>query len=143
MIDGTWLSVSDDIPIDRQSVLDDLLDHHNIDHTGLRDARLLAVTARSATGRFCGGLHGFSWGGYCEIRTIFVVEDHRGRGVGRTMMEAAETEAIARGCRQIILSTHRFQAPAFYETLGFRRVAELPDCPIGDSYILMAKRCAG
>ena len=134
------LSVSDVVTVDQQLALDGLLDRHNIERTGIRDARLLCVAAHSADGRFQGGIHGHSWGGYCEIKTIFVAEEQRGRGLGRLMMEAMEAEALRRRCRQVILSTHGFQAPGFYRRLGYSCVAQIDDCPAGDSYRLMVKR---
>jgi len=123
-------------------MLDNLLDAGNIERTGIRDARSLLVMARSHDGVFQGGIHGHTWGGYCEIKTIFVAEGQRRRGVGRRMMEAVQAEAVRRNCRMIILSTHGFQAPGFYEGLGYSCVARIEDCPLGDSYMLMVKRLA-
>lgn len=134
------LTVSDEVTAEQQARLDDLLDNHNIETTGIRDARLLSIEARSADGEFQGGIHGYTWGGYCEIKTIFVAEGQRGQGLGRRMMEAAEAEARSRHCRRIVLSTHGFQAPAFYERLGFSCVGRIDDCPVGDSFLLMVKQ---
>jgi len=137
------ISVSDTLSVEDQHGLDDLLDRHNVEHTGIRDARLLSVTLRSVDGELCAGLHGHTWGGCCEIKTIWVAEDRRRQGVGGRLLEAAENEAARRGCTQIVLTTHSFQAPEFYENRGFCRIASVDDYPKGHSHILMVKRIAG
>jgi len=134
------LHLSDGIPAEEQSSLEAALDDCNMSRTGLHDARLLSVVASDLDGQFLGGLHGYTWGGYCEIKTIFIVAAQRRRGLGRQMIEAAEAEAIQRGCEQVILSTHGFQAPGFYEGLGYQCLAQIPDCPRGSSFLLMGKR---
>lgn len=134
------LHLSDDVTAKEQSRLEAALDDYNMGKTGLRDARLLSISARSPSGHFLGGLQGYTWGGYCEIRTIFIVAAQRRQGIGRRMIETAEAEAIRRDCRQIILSTHGFQAPGFYEGLGYDCLAQIPDCPSGSCFLLMRKR---
>jgi ribosomal protein S18 acetylase RimI-like enzyme len=54
-------------------------------------------------------------------------------------MMAAEREATRRGCVQIVLSTHSFQAPEFYESLGYIRLAAIPNYPKGHENILYIK----
>jgi ribosomal protein S18 acetylase RimI-like enzyme len=57
-------------------------------------------------------------------------------------MQAVEHEAVQRGCRQIVVSTHTFQAPGFYRKLGFEPVAEIPDFPGGHGELWLCKRLA-
>jgi len=40
------------------------------------------------------------------------------------------------------LSTHSFQAPRFYETLGFHRLAVIPNNPAGHDDIIYIKELA-
>jgi GNAT superfamily N-acetyltransferase len=74
------------------------------------------------------------------VKLLWVAESHRGGGLGSAMLRAAEAEALRRGCRQIMLATHSFQAPDFYAKHGFRRVAIVVGNPIGHTDILMLKR---
>jgi hypothetical protein len=56
-------------------------------------------------------------------------------------VEAVEAEAINRGCGQIVVRTHDFQAPQFYiyTKLGFAVIGRIPDYPVGHQEITMIK----
>jgi hypothetical protein len=54
-------------------------------------------------------------------------------------LEEAEAEAARRGCRTITLDTFSFQAPGFYQKLGYRVVGVYEDCPVGFSRIYLQK----
>jgi len=133
------IHVSDQLADDDQLELDRLVDSHNLERSGIQDAKLLSIMLRSRGGGLFAGLHGYTWGGYCEIKSLWVAEQQRRLGLGSALLAAAEHEATDRGCRRVLLTTHSFQAPAFYARHGYDEVARVTDCPEGHAYILMSK----
>jgi GNAT superfamily N-acetyltransferase len=53
------------------------------------------------------------------VDIVFVPEKLRGNGIGTSLLQQAEQEAIRRGCRDMWMETYAFQARPFYEKLGF------------------------
>ena len=111
--------------------LEDCINQYNVETTKIGDGRIMSYLLRDERADIVGGLYGWTWSGTCEIRYLWVREDFRKRGFGKALMEAAEREAIARGCNQIVLDTHSFQAPLFYKRLGFEIIASHADYPRG------------
>jgi len=56
-----------------------------------------------------------------SLTTLIVSEEHRGLGIGRELVRAAEAFGEARGCGRIVVTTanHRDGAHAFYSRLGW------------------------
>ena len=69
--------------------------------------------------------------GAVEIRSLWVDEALRGRGIGSRVMTALEEEAKRRGAARATLYTFSWQAQPFYEGLGYRVYARFsyPDGP--------------
>lgn len=126
---------------DREDIrfLEERVDEHNIAHTGITDARLMAIVVRDDDGDIIAGLYGWTWGGCCEVQTLWVHTASRGTGMGTRLMQAAEAEARARGATQMVLSTHSFQAPEFYRRLGFAVVGRVEGYPAGHASIYLRK----
>src|SRR5260370_16660 len=78
-----------------------------------------------------------------QIQAIWVHERHRRQGLGRALVHAAESEAVHRGCEQVVLMTHSFQAPEFYEHLGYERKYAIEGRPKGYTNIVYVKRLTG
>lgn len=55
------------------------------------------------------------------IEYLTVDPAFRGKGVGRELIKEAERVAAIKGARRIRLMTYSFQAPGFYEKMGFRK----------------------
>jgi GNAT superfamily N-acetyltransferase len=103
--------------------LEERLYEYNAARTGVRGGRCLTIFRRDDQGAIVAGLHGWTWGDCRLVQTLWVREDLRSQGWGRRLLRAAEAEATARGCRRVLLSTADYQAPTFYERLGYRIVA--------------------
>jgi ribosomal protein S18 acetylase RimI-like enzyme len=125
------------------SVLEDGLYQFNADATGIRDGELLCVFLRGSEQEVVGGAYGWTWGGACYIRYLFLPAEMRRLGLGTRVMNEVERAARARGCRQIILETHDFQASGFYRRLGFAITGQVEDYPRGHSCLTMVKRLDG
>ena len=134
------LIADDDSPMTLVQRLEEELYEFNANTTGIRDGRGLSLVCRDAGGELIGALCGHTWGGCCEIKQLWVAAPFRGRGLGRRLMEAAEAEARERGCGQMVLTTHSFQAPRLYVRLGFEVVATLDDYPASHQHLLLRKK---
>ena len=87
--------------------------------------------------------HGNSHGGIAfhwenDPRRVFVdyfflEEDMRGKGAGKALFEEFMQRVKRNGALRIELTTNTFQAPGFYQKMGFRitrkQKAPLPGCP--------------
>jgi GNAT superfamily N-acetyltransferase len=69
--------------------------------------------------------------GICEMRTMFVRADARGKGAGRMLAEATIAEAKRQGFQRMRLDTLGFMqsALALYDRLGFYEIEAYIDLP--------------
>jgi GNAT superfamily N-acetyltransferase len=125
-------------PQDVQALIDHIIDY-NCQMTGYHDGELLAIFERGEGGEVCAGLSGFTWGGACKVEWLWVSEALRGQGTGRALMVRAEEEARRRGCAKMVVDTHSFQAPGFYQKLGFKIVGTYTDFPRGHQEFFLEK----
>ena len=86
-----------------------------------------------------GGLIGFTQWDWLYVEILVVDASLRGQGWGRKLIEAAENIVRDNGCCGLWLSTFTFQAPTFYERLGFTRCGEIPNYPAGQSRLFYMK----
>ncbi len=112
----------------------------NVRRTGQDYWRPVKLFLRDSTGLIRGGLLGDIWGGWLEVKILWLEESLRGGGFGRRLIEAAEGEARAAGCRYSRLDSHSFQAPDFYKKLGYEEFGRLKDSPLGHEQIFLWKR---
>ena len=136
---GVRLSSEPDAQAQQVALITDAIDRWNMDVTGDHAYRPVTIFLRDAADSICGGVTGGVWGGWLHVVGLWVDEAFRGRGLGRELLLAAEAEGRAAGARHAFLETHSFQAPGFYERLGYVAIAELEDYPPGASQLIMRK----
>jgi GNAT superfamily N-acetyltransferase len=122
-----------------EEFLADRIHEFNTEATGYFDGRLLGACIRDEAGQVVAGLSGHTWGGCCEISYLWVSARHRANGLGAALLQAAEAEAVLRGCSLVVLMTHSFQAPRFYERFGYQRTYAIEGRPRGHSNIVFTK----
>ncbi len=81
---------------------------HNVAVTRETYYSPLAILLKDSRDAILGGAFGHVWGGWLDLSLLWVAEPLRGRGYGRKLLEAAEEEARAQGCRGVFLSTFSF-----------------------------------
>jgi ribosomal protein S18 acetylase RimI-like enzyme len=105
------------------------INDYSVEITGVREGGALSYFVRAEGGAIVAGLSGHTWGDCCDIRFVWVRADLRRGGYGTQLMQAAEEEAARRGCRQVVLDTHSFQAPEFYRKRGYEVVGVFENYP--------------
>ncbi|HKS47122.1 MAG TPA: GNAT family N-acetyltransferase [Amycolatopsis sp.] len=78
------------------------------------------VIGYALAGRF---LTFYANGPVSELRELMVAPAHRGRGVGRQLVEAVIARARAAGAAEVVVTTRR--AKDYYRKLGFEETATL------------------
>jgi GNAT superfamily N-acetyltransferase len=113
---------------------------YNEAQAGPRNSKRFALFVRSESGDLVGGLLGSTHWNHFFVSALFVQEHARREGVGRELMKRAEALALEQNCDAIFLDTFDFQAPGFYEKLGFKLFGALADYPAGHQRFYLVKR---
>ena len=74
------------------------------------------------------------------IGELWVDEKCRGKGIGRQLMGLVEEHAVSKKMIGIWLWTQSWQAPRFYEQMGFKEFARFEEFPEGHYRIGYRKR---
>lgn len=104
---------------------------YNAAHADGDTPNYLFIALRDADGGVAGGLIGATYLGWLQVQAVWMDDTLRGQGYGSALMQAAEEEAVRRGCPRVFLETLSFQALPFYQKRGYRIVSQLPDFPPG------------
>lgn len=101
------------------------LANYTIQKSGFGKTKKLVLLAKDTQNAVVGGLSGFTFGGWFHIEILWVDENIRGAGLGKSLIARAEKEAAERGCRVVNVETFSFQAPEFYRKLNYEQFGEV------------------
>lgn len=133
--------MSGDFSIDRETadpeglgkqILDEVLRYNSSRVGPLRDEKYV-LGVRTNAQELMGGLVGVQFWNGMFVDLLWVHERCRHRGIGTRLMQRAEVDLLSRGGEVIFLSTWSFQAPAFYEKLGYCAFGKLEGMPRGST----------
>jgi GNAT superfamily N-acetyltransferase len=95
-----------------------------------------AIFLRNGSGAIEAGLDAYHYGGWLFVHNFWIAEARQGRGLGRMLMAEAERRARDLGCHSAWLDTFSFQAPGFYQKLGYEIFGVLDHPPDAKRYFL-------
>lgn len=126
-------------PEDKKALVDGLLAHHHISGHP-RKSEQFSIILKDQQNKVLGGIIvSFLWNGM-EIQSLWVDESVRKQGWGRKLMEEAEKEAVKRNCTIAYTNTFPWQAPEFYQELGYALYGKLEGFPEGNSLSYFSKK---
>jgi putative acetyltransferase len=115
--------------------------YHGIDVGALSHENVLFAVARSEQGHAvaCGAI--VLERDYGEVKRMFTTPGFRGRGIGGRLLTFLESEARARGCRQLMLETgiRQPEAIALYARFGYERCGPFGDYAEDPNSVFMTK----
>lgn len=106
-----------------------MLKAYNLQHREPSEDVPIGVFYENEDGQKKGGLIGETFGNWLCIKYLFVSEELRGKGIGKQILKAAEEEARRRGCKYVFVDTFSFQAPLFYQKMGYQEAFVLNEYP--------------
>ncbi|MCL1125623.1 GNAT family N-acetyltransferase [Shewanella surugensis] len=92
----------------------------------------IACFIRDEDNKIVGGLTALILLESLHVNYLWLAEFIRGEGLGKQLINRIEAEARLRGLKNLFLDTYTFQAPRFYERLGFVEVGRFRDYPKKD-----------
>jgi ribosomal protein S18 acetylase RimI-like enzyme len=135
----TTVKARHDMTPEEVDALEDRLYRHNAAAIGRDDARGIGFVIESDDGETLAAAAGYTWAATSELKQLWVDARHRGRGLGRALLDAYSAEALRRGVKRIWVQSHDFQAPRFYEAAGFIRMAEFEGWPDGHVNVVLCR----
>lgn len=124
---------------DMQAMSAGMLAYH-AEHGHPREEYTFSLFLHDNNGKPMGGMICKTLWERMYIRTLWVDVSMRRKGWGTKLMEMAEKEAIKRGCTHAYTDTTSYQAPEFYQKLGYTEFAKMEDYPPGSALHYFIKK---
>jgi len=130
---GMHLFIDDNISAqDYKKICEGLIEYNYRASNGTIDLPCdedIRLALKDGNGNICGGISGHI-ALYCFfIEELWVDENYRDRGYGKSLLEKAEKIAGEKGCLFAQTNTFSFQSPDFYVKNGYRQIAAVEDFP--------------
>jgi len=126
-------------PEDKQVMVEGMLAYH-ASKGHVRKSETFSVVIKDQSEKLLGCVMvSFMWNGM-SIQSLWVDDAVRGQGLGKKLMAMAEEEGVKRGCTIAYTDTFTWQAPGFYEKLGYKIYGKLEGFPEGNALSYYCKK---
>lgn len=122
------------------AILDLLIDYNAPWFGPKPPSDVLQLAAHDQDGNLIGGLLGEIRVWWLHVSILVCAPEYRKSGLGSALMAEAERLAREQDCQGIWLDTFEFQAPGFYERIGFRRCGSIEKFYNGQDRHIYEKR---
>ena len=123
------IRITDTVTHKDEADIYDELKKYNLSNRELSKNIPIGVFIEDEFGKKQAGLTGETFGNWFCIKYLWIDETLRRKGMGSRILEAAEHEAIKRGCKYAFVDTFDFQAPDWYRKHGYKEVFALNAYP--------------
>ena len=104
---------------------------YNNQQAGDQNSQILCFVLQGPHSEIGGGIIAQIYWDWLYVDLMWLKEEIRHHGYGQRLLTLVEEEARKRGAKHAFLDTFSFQAPGFYEKLGYHVFGELNDFPKG------------
>ena len=105
------------------------IDAYNTSIINKDDSNTIYIYVEDGNGNLIGGIYGKIAWNWLYIDLLWVHPNHRNNGFGTQLIKAIEKEAHKSSVYSYHLRTTSFQAPIFYQKLGYLICGEIEDLP--------------
>lgn len=133
------IEVTDDPSSNDLKTVGDHLTAFNAADVGPADRHALAVLVRGEGSAVLAGISGYTAWGWLYVQWLWVDDSLRGHNFASRMLQAAEDEAVKRGCHGAYIDTFNPIALKVYQRQGYTPFGVLPDFPKGRTRTFLAK----
>ena len=126
------LTITNEMSLEDSQEMSTKLRNFNIEQSkGLstKPETIFNLTLRSETGEVAGGIRSRAFYQSLTIDFLWIDEKFRRMGYGKELMLKVEELAKEEGCISANTMTYSFQAPQFYEKLGYKIVGAFEQYP--------------
>ena len=102
----------------------------------------LNFVIKDADGKPIAGVNSAVFAHYTlSVDILWIAPEHKGKGLGTSLLMHVENEAEALGAALSILYTYDFQAKDFYIKHGYEVFGQVDDCPLPGRFRYHMKKC--
>ncbi|MDH4985856.1 GNAT family N-acetyltransferase [Aminobacter anthyllidis] len=133
------ITILDEPSSDELEIIGERLSAFNTDDVGPAGKQALIVAVRNESNDLLAGISGYTAWGWLYIQWLWVDESLRGQNMAARMLQAAEDEAVKRGCHGAYIDTFSPIALKVYRRQGYEAFGKLPDFPKGRTRTFLSK----